>query len=484
MLPAHQPYLSDMERPTIDLGVAGTAIILAELDLLLGRELDPALARRIRFEANWRCFKPYLERHDHWWLYNTHARSVNNWTAVCNAGVVGAALYLEPDLARTAEMIARAARSLDDYLETFDADGGSTEGPGYWSYGFGNYVLFGHLIEQRTEGRLAFLGDEQIRNIAQFPLRTVLSDNLYVNFSDCDRHVKLITALLAFLGQRFDLPGLLALARTQAPNHREQELTWRLRSLFWRVPDGPAEPFVPNRHDWYGGMMWMLARYDPADPNALVLAAKGGHNGEMHNQNDVGNIIVHVDGESLIADVGRGRYTRQYFGPQRYEHFVNSSAGHSVPVPNGQLQLPGKEHGATLLDHRADQQHDLLSIDLAGAYPPEARLESLTRTVTLHRAAPRGRVELIDTVRFTGGPGTLDSVLTTFGPVEVGPESLSIRGERGALRVAYDPAVVAAQVEVVKDVDIAEGPADVNRIVFSLHQPAQEATIRLVIEPA
>ena len=54
-------------------------------------------------------------------------RPVNNWTAVCNAGVAGAAIYLEPDAARLAEILARAARSLDDYLSTFDEDGGSTK---------------------------------------------------------------------------------------------------------------------------------------------------------------------------------------------------------------------------------------------------------------------------------------------------------------------------------------------------------------------
>ena len=83
-------------------------------------------------------------------MHNTQLRKVNNWTAVCNAGVVGAALYLEKDLSRLAEMIARAARSLDDYLLTFDQDGGSSEGPGYWSYGFGYYSILGQLVEQRT----------------------------------------------------------------------------------------------------------------------------------------------------------------------------------------------------------------------------------------------------------------------------------------------------------------------------------------------
>ena len=72
----------------------------------------------------------------------------------------------------------------------------------------------------------------------------------------------------------------------------------------------------------------------------------------MHNQNDVGNVIVHTDGESVISDIGRGRYTKAYFGSERYEHIANSSRGHSVPVPNGQEQLPGGEHGARLLEHR------------------------------------------------------------------------------------------------------------------------------------
>ena len=68
--------------------------------------------------------------------------------------------------------------------------------------------------------------------------------------------------------------------------------------------------------------MWMVARQAPEDPGALVLATKGGHNGELHNQNDVGNVIVHVETESVISDIGRGRYTKAYFGPERYEHIA------------------------------------------------------------------------------------------------------------------------------------------------------------------
>jgi hypothetical protein len=397
---------------------------------------------------------------------------------------VGAAIYLEEDVARLAELIARAARSLDDYLDTFDSDGGSSEGPGYWSFGFGYYTILAHLVEQRTEGQISFLAAERIRKIAQYPLRTLLSPGWFVNFSDCDPDVALTTGHLAYLSRRLDIPSLMQLARAGSETQgRERELTWGLRNLFWRPSPEPAGRFVPARHDWFSGMMWLFARYEPENPDALVLAAKGGHNGEMHNQNDVGTIVVHLNGESVIADVGRGRYTRFYFGPERYEHFVNSSRGHSVPVPNGQEQLPGMEHGAVLLEHDADASTDRMVLDMKGAYPQEADLAMLRRTVAMHREAPRGWVELVDEVRFGTRPGSFESVLTTFGQVEVGTDAALLSGERGALRVLFDPDVVAARVEVEKDVDLSEGPADVRRVVYALREPAQSATIRLRIAP-
>lgn len=483
-LPAHQISLTDMARPHIDLGVAGTAIDLAELDLLLGAALDPLVGRRIRWEIDRRCFTPYLTRHDWWWMYNTQQRRVNNWTAVCNAGVVGAAIYLEPDPARLAEMIARAARSLDDFLATFDADGGSSEGPGYWTYGFGNYCIFAEQVEWRTGGKIRFMDEPIIRQAAQFPLRTLLGPGVSVNFSDCDRNVTFIPAHLAYLARRLDLPDLMKFARVQPHHRRQGELHWALRDLCWRPDPEPAGAFVPARHDWFSEMMWMLARYDPADPSALVLAAKGGHNGEMHNQNDVGNFVVHVNGETLIPDVGRGRYTRAYFGPERYTFFVNSSRGHSVPRPNGYEQLPGKQHGAVLLEHRADDQADSMTLELKGAYPAEADLATLRRTVTLHREPPAGWVEVVDEVGFASRPGQCESVITTFAAVEIGASAAIIRGEKGNLAVSFDPAVVTPRVEVEKDVDLALGPADVNCLIFAFKQPVRGGTIRLKIAPA
>ncbi len=253
--PAHHTQLADFENPYIDLGAAGTAFELAEAEALIGEELPPEVVKRIRDEINHRIFTPYLSRHDFWWLYNQRTRQVNNWTAVCDAGVMASALYLEDDPARLADILAKGISSLEDYLTTFDADGGSTEGPGYWSYGFGHYVLIAQLLEQQTDGKVSLMEGEFIRKIAAFPLRTMLSPGIYANFSDAPRYATFHSAMLTYLGRRLDLPELLNLAAEQpalAPGH---DFTWLVRALFWDIPQPrraarhPRKTRLVSRHD-------------------------------------------------------------------------------------------------------------------------------------------------------------------------------------------------------------------------------------------
>jgi hypothetical protein len=71
------------------------------------------------------------------------------------------------------------------------------------------------------------------------------------------------------------------------------------------------------------------------------MAAKAGHNAESHNQNDVGSFIVALDGRPLIIDVGVGVYTRQTFGPGRYEIWTMRSSWHNVSEVDQVLQAAG-----------------------------------------------------------------------------------------------------------------------------------------------
>ena len=86
--------------------------------------------------------------------------------------------------------------------------------------------------------------------------------------------------------------------------------------------------------------------------------------------------------------------------------------------------------------------------------------------------------------QFQTRPGTLESVLITFGQPEVRDGVVTLRGERGALTVTYDPPDLTVRADPAPQVDLDEGPADLTRVRFAWPEPAQEGAIRLLIAPA
>ncbi|KQX40344.1 hypothetical protein ASD04_06865 [Devosia sp. Root436] len=482
--PAHARTLDFPDRPTVDLAAAMTGLDLAELDYLLGDTLSPGLRARLRSETDRRTIRPFLERNDHWWLHTTPARQVNNWTAVCVAGVVGAACYFVDDLDRLAEIITRGLHSLADYLETFDSQGGSSEGPDYWSYGFGNFVVLAHLLAARTGGAIDLLDNPQVRDIARFPVRTVLTQGLWASFSDSDSNPNFHPGLLSHLADRLDLPELTELGmRNDFVVDHFNQFVWPLRQYAWPLPDKHVA-FGGTAHDWYGDMAWMISRLDPADPGSLRLAVKGGHNDEMHNQNDVGSLIVVNKGRVVLTDPGRGRYSKAYFGPDRYQNIMASSRGHSVPVVNGHEQAEGAERAASVVGHSHGADRDVLTIDMAAAYPEAAGLIQLRREVALDRQAPGGRITLNDSFAFANGGGDFQSVLVTPLDVEIGANDVRIGDADGGVRVRFDPARVAVTTETHRGVEKQYAPSvDLTRVLFTARERPGRGAVTLEIAP-
>lgn len=482
--PAHAPGLDFPDWPTVDLAAAMTALDMAESDYLLGDAIGPSLRARIRFEVERRTIAPFLTRHDHWWLHSTPEKQVNNWTAVCVAGIVGAACYLEPDQARLAEIVARGLHSLADYLETFDSQGGSSEGPDYWSYGFGNFVVLAHLLAERSGGRIDLLADKRVGEIARFPLRTVLTQGLWASFSDSDSNPQFHPGLLTYLARKLDLPELTTLGmRNDFRVDHFNQFVWPLRQYAWPLPE-TAEIFGGTDHDWFADMAWMICRLDPADPGSLRLAVKGGHNEEMHNQNDVGALIVVNRGRVLITDPGRGRYSKAYFGPERYENIMASSRGHSVPVVNGREQAEGRESAARDVHHRRSSDSDMLSFDMTDAYPREAGLAHLKRSIAFDRRAPGGRIHLTDEFAFRDGGGEFQSVLVSPVAVTLGQGEVHIGDGEAGLIVRHDPAEASVSLDHHRGVEKQYAASvDLTRIVFTAVGRPHAGRLELSIEP-
>ena len=78
-----------------------------------------------------------------------------------------------------------------------------------------------------------------------------------------------------------------------------------------------ARTIEPLQH-YLSGIEVLTARSAADTTKGLFLAAKGGHNGESHNHNDVGNYIIYVNGDAAICDAGVETYSRKTFSEERY----------------------------------------------------------------------------------------------------------------------------------------------------------------------
>ena len=134
-----------------------------------------------------------------------------------------------------------------------------------------------------------------------------------------------------------------------------------------------------ERDFWFGELEVMGARSFRGLNEGFYLAAKGGHNAESHNHNDIGNFIVYADGLPVLIDVGVETYTAKTFSGSRYEIWTMQSAFHNLPTINGQ------EFRAGDVRFEADNKKDSFSLDLSTAYPGEAEILSWERTITLNR---------------------------------------------------------------------------------------------------
>lgn len=421
VLPAHETYI-------IDLFSAETGYVLAETLLMLGETLDAEVRHRVREEIERRVFDPYLRYHHlHKWYKEHH-----NWNGVCNSSIAATFLLLEPEPERLEHALKIALVGLQTFLETaFEEDGSSTEGVAYWHYGLINFVALAEMLRARSNGAIDLLAGEKMCRIAAYPARMQLSGSWFASFSDCDEtvafHPGIITRLAECTGER----SLLNLLARPAKPENDWRLTMMLRDMLWwngsqPEANAPTDARLPD-----AGVVRMVTRTEQGTP--VIVALKAGHNAENHNQNDVGSFIVHVEGENLLTDPGRGLYSRAYFGPQRYENIFTNSYGHSLPRIGGRLQGVGREFAGTLLEVAREQdEYKQAAVEFAHAYPC-ADLVSAERCLSL-----ASDVWLHDRFVFLETPHEVEEAFVTWCDCTVDGATALIQGRRHNLRLTIE----------------------------------------------
>ncbi|WP_379151111.1 heparinase II/III family protein [Paenibacillus sp. sgz5001063] len=434
-VPAHLANRTgDQLRYTIDLFAAETGWALSEIVELTKNKLAPEIIERVEREVTSRILEPFMElRPMHWWETAT-----NNWASVCASSIGACAIYWIEDNQILAPVLSRVVQVLRNYLSGFGEDGACTEGLSYWKYGFGFYVAFAELLRERTSGVVDLLQSEKVKSIALFQQHSYLYENFTISFSDGSLTSSFHAGLTSKLSER--------IGQVQIPNIKYRSSfgedhchRWihAARNIFWVKPEGSksAESTQAPSSCYWKDAEWFVTR-SQVQGHTVVFVAKSGHNDEHHNHNDVGNFILHLDGETFLVDPGAGEYTKDYFSPRRYEFTVAGSQGHSVPIICGQYQQAGREYRGEVIQAEFGERTDRFVIELSDAYQVDSLIEC-RRTYHYERAS--GVMNCTDEYKIAEPCSDIRSRFVSFlQPLEIAAGKLLLKGERHSVLVQYN----------------------------------------------
>lgn len=483
--------LPDIKEPTIDLFAAETSCQLAWILYLLGSRLDQEsllIRERIEYEINRRILSPGLERTDFWWM-GYDDRSLNNWTPWICSNWIPTVLLIEKDPGRKTEAIYKIMTILDHFLNPYPADGGCDEGPGYWGRAGGS--LFDCLddLYSVSDGRINIFNDSLVQNIGLYILRAYISYPYFINFADASATPGTDPFLIYRYGKSIHSNDLMqfgsyiAIKEWTGPENFVNSTGSLGRRL---LPDlfvinevlghESIEPVEAN--SWLPDIQVMTAHFSDINSNGLYLAAKGGHNDESHNHNDVGNFIIYLNGNPAIIDVGVETYRRQTFSDERYTIWTMQSAYHNLPTINGKMQMNGRQYQATNVTYVPGKTKTTFSLNLERTYPEESGIQSYRRTIEFNK---QKGISIKDLYQFENADNQIDmNIMTHFMVKENKPGQLILENRNipgDLLYLNWDKNIFTLKIENIPINDSRLKPVwggELIRLIFSAqNKPAQ-----------
>lgn len=479
-LPAHAGGSPTGKAPMIiDLFAAETANLMAECLVVFGSIIPDSFRGEILQRLRTQFFENYVTG-DFAWTGVT-----NNWNAVCHQGVLGAALQVEDDADLLARMFAKARTYLPNFLSGYEADGGCSEGPAYWEYGFGWYTVLNEQLETRTDNALSlFEGDAKVREIAKYGPTVLLEGGNLVNFSDGPAHARLRPSLLAYLGERQGDADCAHHARAGYHVIQESGLSiqgercdfFYLGRLFLYAPEDTltSDTYI-QRDTYFPDLAVVVAHGRDVRGHGWDFAAKAGHNAEHHNHNDLGSFILNIDGQRFLTEIGAPEYVKAFFLPgERYTFLAARSLGHSVPVINGREQIEGRDRSSTVEEAVLRDDEVRFALDATRAYPAEAGCVQFRRAFHFDKAA--GRLTVTDTLG-TLPPHEVETALIAHAPITIEPGLAAITLGDLILHITPAPGTLLDRVEIHPYRTHGGEDDHIHRLVLKPATPAPEVTL-------
>jgi len=431
-LPAHQGQIEKNDNCKVDLFAAETAFALAEIYAILEDRLDPLIKSRIFAEVERRVFSSYQNQrpYSHW------ETCTNNWNAVCTGSIAGAYMLLAPDRARA--LIPRFEEAMCIYLSGFLNDGVCTEGCGYWKYGFGFYTVYADMLKTFTDGEIDHFAEDKVKIIATYLQKMYLSGGEGVSFADASGTLAYQLGLQHYLKSVYPDDVLVYPAEHSYIHDHCGRFCLGLRSALWFNKEFYEHPDPVDTETTYYAeeSQWFIRK-----TSSYGFAAKGGHNREHHNHNDVGSFIFAKGGVHILTDPGSGTYSRQYFdNSTRYDFLETSSFGHSLPIIGGAGQKFGVEYAASGTGYIENG----FVTDISAAYGIE-ELTALVRRFDFEEDA----VTLTDRFEYCGDGVITERFVTHINPI-VESGQLTLSGVTLTPSVSITPTITETTVKGTK----------------------------------
>ncbi len=372
------PRLAPGRAHGLDIMAGATGACVASTYYYLGdviRGMDAALYDRMVAAFRARIIDPFLLSHAHW--TGPEGRRVNNWCPWIVSNTLLVTAVGEPDDDKRLEVIGRSMRLLDHFIAGYPADGGCDEGASYWGAAGAAYYDALELLLHISGGKLNIFDDPKVRAIGDYLPGCHIKETRFVNFADCPPRLA-PDATMLYHYSTLTHSELLATFAGAVAGYEKTSVAYSfpyrlLNRLYCEKPTDTG--YTPARNSYFPYLKVLVSRRGD-----YLLASKGGHNGESHNHNDVGNVLFCYRGEPVLIDTGCGVYSKITFSERRYELYYMNSSCHNLPDFDGIQQRPGTEFASR------DEQYDGdggWSLELAGAYPPEAGIRSYRRAVSL-----------------------------------------------------------------------------------------------------
>lgn len=357
---------------------------------------SPGLSQRLRYALQKRALDPYLERDDFWWMGfdRSSGKKMNNWNPWCNQNELLCFMLLENNPEVLARAIDKSILSIDKYLDDVAADGACDEGTTYWYKSTGHLLDYLENLERISSGRLTAWDNPFIRNLGEYILNADIADNWQVNFADGTPSRRPVSYVIYRFGKASGNETMTSFAVSRYKKNGAdpvgQDWTLFYQSLENLLAVRALRKAAPAEYQPHDFVLYPDTKVCFMRAADAFLGAKGGHNFERHNHNDVGSCVYFYNNKPVLVDAGVGTYRRDTFGAKRYENWFVQSHWHNLPTVNGCDQPVGQQYASGELT--ASKLFRRVVTDIAGAYPDSACVQSYKVSYRLNR---RGNLKIV-----------------------------------------------------------------------------------------